>query len=139
MDLCILIQRHSYPIPKPYYSEHFKCMITPYLNNSINFCNKELAKDEMMDKLKNAVFDPTFNHFLQSMTDGNFINLTESKLQLIDQVAIFYRGKEGKLPVSKPIFIKLALNYLGDKLSDFNKLPFIVKQSLIQTWNNELE
>ena len=51
----------------------------------------------------------------------------------------FYRGKEGKLPVSKPIFIKLALNYLGDKLSDFNKLPFIVKQSLIQTWNNELE
>ena len=35
--------------------------------------------------------------------------------------------------------MKLALNYLGDKLSDFNKLPFIVKQSLIQTWNNELE
>ena len=139
LDLCILIQRHSYPIPKPYYSEHFKCMITPYLNNSINFCNKESAKDEMMDKLKNAVFDPTFNHFLQSMTDGNFINLTESKLQLIDQADIFYRGKEGKLPVSKPIFIKLALNYLGDKLSDFNKLPFIVKQSLIQTWNNELE
>ena len=139
LDLCILIQRHSYPIPKPYYSEHFKCMITPYLNNSINFCNKESAKDEMMDKLKNAVFDPTFNHFLQSMTDGNFINLTESKLQLIDQVDIFYRGKEGKLPVSKPIFIKLALNYLGDNLSDFNKLPFIVKQSLIQTWNNELE
>ena len=93
----------------------------------------------MMDKLKNAVFDPTFNQFLQSMTDGNFINLTECKLQLIDQVDIFYTGKEGKLPVSKPIFIKLALNYLGDKLPNFNKLPPTVKQSLIHTWNNELE
>lgn len=139
LDLCILIQRHNYPKPKPYYSEHFKCMITPYLNNSIYFCNKDTAKDEMMDKLKNAVFDPIFNRFLQAMTDGNFINLTEEKLQLIDQIDIFYIGKEGKLPVSKPIFIRLVLNYLGDKLPDFNKLSSTVKQSLIQTWNNELE
>ena len=54
-----------------------ECMITPYPNNSIHFCNKESAKDEMMDKLRNAVFDPLFHRFLQEMTDGNFINLTE--------------------------------------------------------------
>ena len=73
------------------------------------------------------------------MTDGNFINLTEDKLQLIDQVDIFYAGREGKLPVSKPIFIKLALNYIGDKLVDFNKLPPFTKQALILKWSNELE
>lgn len=139
LDLCILIQRHSYPKPQSYYSEHFKCMVTPYLQNSVNFCNKESAKDEMMDKLKNTVFDSIFNRFLQSMTDGNFINLTEDKLKLIDQIDIFYTGKEGILPVSKPIFIKLSLNYLSNKLSDFNKLPPAIKQSLIQTWNNKLE
>lgn len=114
-------------------------MITPYLNNSINFCNKDFAKEEMMEKLGNAVFDPIFNRFLQVMTDGNFINLTEDKLQLIDQVDIFYAGREGKLPVSKPIFIKLALNYIGDKLVDFNKLPPFTKQALIMKWSNELE
>lgn len=139
LDLCIFIQRHKYNKPEPYYSKHFKCMITPYLDNSINFCNIESAKEEMMDKLKNAVFDPVFNHFLQVMTDGNFINLTEDKLKLIDQIDIFYSGKESQLPVSKPFFIKLALNYLGDKLVEFNKLPSNMKQNLIHLWNNELE
>ena len=139
LDLCIFIQRHSDPKPKPYYSEHFKGMITPYLNNSINFCNKDSAKEEMRGKLGNAVFNPIFNRFLQAMTDGNFINLTEDKLLLIDQVDIFYVGREGKLPVSKPIFIKLALSYIGDKLADFNKLPSFTKQALILKWSNELE
>ena len=139
LDLCIFIQRHSYPMPQPYYSEHFKCMITPYLDNSINFCNRESAKEEMTDKLKNAIFNPIFNQFLYAMTDGNFINLTEDKLQLIDQVDLFYTGKEGRLPVSKPVFIKLALNYIGDRLADFNKLPTSQKQVIIQKWNNELE
>jgi hypothetical protein len=139
LDLCILIQRHSYPNPKPYYSKHFKCMTTPYLNNSINFCNKDSAKDEMTDKLKNAVFDPIFNRFLQAMTDGDFINLNEDVLQLIDQIDIFYTGKEGKLPVSKPVFIRLALNFLGDKLLDFNKLSSESKQCIIHLWNNKLE
>lgn len=139
LDLCIFIQRHSYPKPKPYYSEHFKGMITPYLYNSINFCNKEYAKEEMMDKLRNAIFNPILNRFLYTMTDGNFINFTEDKLQLIDQIDIFYTGNESKLLISKPIFIKLALNYLGDKLADFNKLPTSIKQTLIQKWNGELE
>ena len=84
-------------------------MITPYLNNSINFCNKDSAKEEMRGKLGNAVFNPIFNRFLQSMTDGNFIN------------------------------IKLALSYIGDKLADFNKLPSFTKQALILKWSNELE
>lgn len=93
----------------------------------------------MRGKLGNAVFNPIFNRFLQAMTDGNFINLTEDKLLLIDQVDIFYVGREGKLPVSKPIFIKLALSYIGDKLADFNKLPSFTKQALILKWSNELE
>ena len=139
LDLCILIQRHSYPNPKPYYSERFKCIITPYLHNSISFCNKESTKKEMILNLKDSVFDAKFNGFLHIMTNGKFINLTENVLQLIDQIDLFYKGKEGKLPVNKPVFIKLALNYLGDKLPDFNKLQSAIKQSLIQTWNNELE
>ena len=93
----------------------------------------------MMDKLENAVFNPVFNVFLQALTDGNFINLNEDTLQLIDQIDIFYTGKEGKLPVSKPTFIKLALRFLGNKLVEFNKLSTDAKQVLIHLWNNELE
>lgn len=139
LDLCILIQRHSYPKPQPYYSKHFKCMITPYPNNSISFCNKESAKKEMMDKLENAVFNPVFNVFLQALTDGNFINLNEDTLQLIDQIDIFYMGKEGELPVSKPVFIRLALKLLGNKLPEFNALSSDAKQCMIHLLNNELE
>ena len=139
LDLCILIQRHSYPKPQPYYSEQFKCMITPYPNNSISFCNKESAKKEMMDKLENAVLNPIFNVFLQALTDGNFINLNEDTLQLIDQIDIFYMGKEGKLPVSKPVFIRLALKLLGNKLPEFNALSSDAKQCMIHLLNNELE
>lgn len=139
LDLCLFIQRHNYPKPKPYYSVHFKKMITPYLNNSISFCNKDSAKEEMKNKLNSAIFDPVFNSFLQALTDGNFINLTEDKLKLIDQIDIFYTGKEGKLPVSKPIFIKIALNCIGDKLQYFNELPSTMKQCLIQALNNELD
>lgn len=138
LDLCILIQRHSYPIAVPYYSKHFKCIITPYLNNSINFCNNESAKDEMRDKMENSIFDVTFNKFLYAMTDGKFVNLTEDKLQLIDQIDILYKGNEGKMPVSKPIFIKLAFNYLGDRLVEFNNLPLLVKQNIIREWVSEL-
>ena len=138
LDLCIFIQRYTYPIAEPYYSKHFECMITPYLNNSINFCNKESSKDEMKDKMKN-LFDSSFNKILNLMTGGKFINLTEDRLQLIDQVDIFYNGKEGKMPVTKPVFIRFAMNYLGDNLIEFNKLPLSVKQYLIQQWNRELE
>jgi len=113
-------------------------VITPYLNNSINFCNNESAKDEMRDKMENSIFDVTFNKFLYAMTDGKFINLTENKLQLIDQIDILYKGNEGKMPVSKPIFIKLALNYLGDRLIEFNNLPLLVKQNIIREWVSEL-
>lgn len=42
LDLCIMLQRHSYPEAKPYYSKDFGGgWITPYLNNSITFCNKD--------------------------------------------------------------------------------------------------
>jgi hypothetical protein len=84
-----------YPVAQPYYSKKFQRMITPYLNNSFNFCNRESAKDEIKDKFDNTIFDSTFHHFLLSMTDGKFINLSEDKLQLIDQVYILYKGYEG--------------------------------------------
>ena len=139
LDLCIFIQRHHYPVAQPYYSEQFQCMITPYLNNSFNFCNRESAKDEMKDKFDNTIFDPTFHRFLLSMTDGKFINLSEDKLQLIDQVDILYKGHEGKMPVSKPVFIKLALNFLEGNLSEFNKQVPMIKQDLLKQWNKEIE
>lgn len=139
LDLCIFIQRHQFSKPKPYYSKGWKCMVTPYLNNSINFCNKESAKDEMKDKFDNTIFDSKFNYFLSCMTDGKFINLSEDKLRLIDEIDILYKGCEGKMPISKPIFIKLALNFLGNRLAEFNALSSIIKQILLEQWNKEVE
>lgn len=139
LDLCIFIQRHQYSKPEPYYSKEWKCMITPYLNNSINFCNKESVKDEMRDKFDNSIFDLKFHYFLSCMTDGKFINLSEDKLRLIDEVDILYKVREGKMPISKPVFIKLALNFLGDKLIEFNALSSAIKQVLFERWNEEVE
>ena len=48
-------------------------------------------------------------------------------------------GKEDKLPVSKPVFIRLALKLLGNKLPEFNKLSSDAKQHMIHLLNNELE
>lgn len=114
-------------------------MVTPYLNNSINFCNRESSKDELKEKFGDAIFGLITNRFLMAMTDGEFINLSEDKLQLIDEVDILYKGHEGKMPVSKPIFIKLALNYLGNKLVEFNTLSSTIKQVLLKQWNKEVE
>lgn len=139
LDLCIFIQRHNYPDPQPYYSDVFKSMVTPYLTNSISFSSRESAKDEMKDKFDNTIFDPIFQKFLLLLSGGEFINLSEDKLQLIDQIEILYKGYEGKMPVSKPEFIKLALNYLGDKLSEYNKLDPMIKQFLLQIWNKKIE
>ena len=139
LDLCIFIQRYQYPKPKPYYSKEWKRMVTPYLNNSINFCNRESSKDELKEKFGDAIFGLITNRFLMAMTDGEFINLSEDKLQLIDEVDILYKGHEGKMPVSKPIFIKLALNYLGNKLVEFNTLSSTIKQDLLKQWNKEVE
>lgn len=133
------IQRHSYPQPQPYYSEYFKCMITPYLDNSIIFCNRNTSKDEIRDKFDKAIFDPIFHEFLSVMTDGQFVNLTEDKLQVIDQVDILYKGYEGEMPVSKPFFIKLLLKYLGDNIEIFNKFPLLIKQEFLKLWNYKLE
>lgn len=139
LDLCIFIQRHSYPKAVPYYSNIFKCMVTPYSCNSVNFCNKESSKSEMNDKMKQAIFDETFHRFLQEMSDDKFIHFTEDKLQLIDQFDIFYNEKNYNVPISKPLFIKLALDFLKDKLVEFNKLPKDIKQAIIRLWLIELE
>ena len=139
LNLCLFIQRHSYPKPQPYYSEYFKCTITPYLDNSIIFCNRDTSKDEIRDKFDKAIFDPIFHKFLSIMTDGQFVNLTEDKLKVIDQVDLLYKGHEGEMAVSKPFFIKLLLNYLGDNVEIFNKLPLLIKQELLKLWNCELE
>lgn len=140
LDLCIFIQRHHYPAAQPYYSERFKGMITPYQTNSINFCNKDSSKDEMRDKFDNTIFSPKLNRFLLYMTDGKFINLSEDKLQLIDQVDILFQGKEGETsPISKPDFIKQALNFLGNNLSSFNKQSSTIKQGFMKQWITELE
>lgn len=139
LNLCLFIQRHIYPKPQPYYSEYFKCMITPYLDNSISFCNRDTSKDEIRDKFEKTIFDSTFHEFLSIMTGGQFVNLTEDKLQVIDQVDILYKDREGKMPVSKPLFIRLLLTYLGSNIEKFNKLPLMIKQELLKYWNNKLK
>lgn len=132
LDLCIFIQRHHYPMALPYYSKIFKGMITPYFYNSINFCNRESAKDEMKNILDNTVFDSTFHRFLLAMTDGRFINLSEDKLQFIDQIDILYEEHKGKISISKPVFIKIALSLFENNLSEFNKQNPLIKQSFLQ-------
>lgn len=139
LDLCIFIQRHQYPKPEPYYSIRWKCIITPYLSNSIDFCNKESAKDEMKDKFDNTIFDSKFHDFLSCMTDGKFINLSEDKLQLINEVDVLYQGHVGKMSVNKPTFIKLALSLLDVRLVEFNSLSSTIKQNLLKKWNKEIE
>lgn len=138
LDLCIFIQRHSYPKPKPYFSKELKCFITPYMNNSINFCDRDLTMNEMRDKFDNAIFDLTFNKFLSLMSDDKFINLSEDKLQLIDQVDILYKGNEGKMPLPKPVFIKHILTLFGIKLSEYNNLTADAKQGVLVFLNNLL-
>ena len=139
LDLCIIIQRQHYPAPQPYYSEQYKGMLTPYLVNSCSFCNKESSKNEMKDKLNNNIFNSKLHHFLSAMTDGKFINLSEDKLQLIDQVDILYKGHEGRMPIEKPVFIKQALKFLGHNLFAFNRLTPTIKQNLLKQWNEEVK
>jgi hypothetical protein len=138
LDLCIFIQKHSFPAAKPYYSKAFKCMVTPYLYNSINFCNREHAKDEMKEVLGKSVFDSTFHLFLKDLSDNKFFNFSDDIVQLADQIEILYNHGY-KMPVSKPVFLKQALFLLGDKLSDFNKLGKGTKQLLLEKWTKDLE
>ncbi|QRX64155.1 hypothetical protein JS578_02530 [Dysgonomonadaceae bacterium zrk40] len=139
LDLCIFIQRHGFPAAKPYFSKVFNCLITPYLHNSINFCNRENAKDEMKEVLEKSVFDPKCNLFLKDLADNKLFNFSEDKLKLAEQVDILYENNGCKMPISKPLFLKQALNYLGDELSDFNNLDQGIKQLLLEKWNNDLE
>ncbi len=117
LDLCILFQRHSYPKAKPYYSKYFGGgWITPYLNNSITFCNKETSIDEMNDKMKN-VFDPAFSEFTRIMGEGHVVNFSEDKLKIIDIVDIIYSPIKNGTNMSKPLFVK----HLLDSIPDYEK------------------
>lgn len=117
LDLCILFQRHSYPEAKPYYSKYFGGgWITPYLNNSITFCNKDTSIDEMNDKMKN-VFDPAFCEFTRILGEGHIVNFSEDKLKIIDIVDKIYSPIKNGTNISKPLFIK----HLLDSISDFVK------------------
>lgn len=131
-DLCIFIQRHTYPLPLPFYTETFKTFIMPFMYNSYSFCNRETAKREIEDKLKNAVFNPHFNQFLQLMSNGKFINLSEDKLQLIDEINLLYEKYDYDLSISKPIFINWMLHLIGKQLQLFNNYPSSKKQSILE-------
>jgi len=48
--------------------------VTPYLHNSINFCNRENAKDEMKEVFDKAVFDSKVSSFLKDLTVYKFFN-----------------------------------------------------------------
>ena len=132
LDLCIFIQRHSYPQPQPYYSRYFKGWITPYAHNSINFCNKEHAKDEMMDKLGKTMFNSKFYNFLQILTDsGEYYYFSETKLKVIDEIDAFFEGFENKRSLPKPLFIKIVFQLLGNQIDSFNTLSKTDKVSLL--------
>lgn len=139
LDLCLFIQRYQYPPPQPYYSKRLKGIVTPYLVNTISFCHKESSKNEIKDKFKKNIFNPIFSYFIAELAEGQLINLSEDKLKLIDEVDILYTGSAGKMPVSKPIFIKLVLNHLDNRLTEFNQSPPSIKQDLLNQWIKELQ
>ncbi len=137
-NLCLVFSRHSYPPSEPYYSQEFKRMITPPLNNSYHFCRKDTAKAEMLSKFDANVFNPSFCYFLELMGDGLFINLSEEVLQLIDQIDIIYESNKSTMPIKKPVFIKMSLYRLGDRLSFFNSLSQSKRQKLLLNWRQQL-
>lgn len=119
LDLCMLFQRHGYPEAKPYYTESFGGVwITPYLNNSITFCNKDTSIDEMNDKMKN-VFDPAFSEFIKIMGEGHIVNLSEDKMKIIDIVDRVYSPINNGTNMTKPLFIKNLIDSIPD-LDRFN-------------------
>lgn len=138
LELCIFIQRHSFPKAKKYYSKRFGCIINPTLCNSINFCNKELAKDEMRETLNNNVFNSQLHDFLNGLADNKFINLSEDKLQIIDQIDILYSKTELNMVIKKPLFIKFALKFFEGNISNFNELPQTSKELILNTLEKEI-
>lgn len=130
LDLCIFIQRHSFPIPKPYYSIHFKTWITRCAFNSINFCNKEYSKDEIMDKFGKTLFNPNLCAFLKILNDGDYYYFSEDKLKVIDAIEDFYSSSESK-KISKPLFMRTVLDLLGDQISLFNTFSTINKVQIL--------
>ena len=132
LDLCILYQRHSYPEAKPYYSKYFGGgWITPYLNNSITFCNKDTSIDEMNEKMKN-VFDPAFAKFTRIMGEGHIVHFSEDKLKIIDIVDKIYSPIKNGTNMSKPLFIKHLLDSIPD-FEKFNTKPEKEKEDYVRT------
>ena len=132
LDLCMLFQRHGYPEAKPYYTKYFGGVwITPYLNNSITFCNKDTSIDEMNDKMKN-VFDPSFSEFVRIMGEGHIVNLSEDKLKIIDIVDKFYSPINNGTNMTKPLFIKYLLDSVPD-YKVFNAKPIQEKEDYVKT------
>lgn len=131
LDLCILFQRHSYPKAKPYYSKCFGGWITPYLNNSITFCNKDTSIDELNNKMKN-VFDPSFSEFVRIMGEGHIVNLSEEKLKIIDVVDKVYLPVNNGTNMTKPLFIKHLLNSISD-FRTFNSKSENEKEDYVRT------
>ncbi len=131
LDLCILFQRHGYPKAEPYYTKYFGGIwITPYLNNSITFCNKETSIDEMNDKMKN-VFDPAFAEFTRIMGEGHIVNFSEDKLKIIDIVDKIYSPIKNGTNMSKPLFIKHLLDSIPD-FEKFNAKPEKEKEDYVR-------
>lgn len=132
LDLCMLFQRHAYPKVKPYYSKYFGGRwITPYLNNTICFCNKDTSIDEMNDKMQN-VFDPAFSEFIRIMGEGHIVNLSEDKLKIIDIVEKLYLPINNGANMTKPLFIKYLLESIPD-YKVFNAKPVQEKEDYVKT------
>lgn len=131
LDLCILFQRHSYPKAKPYYSKNFGGVwVTPYLHNSISFCNKETSIEEMNNKMKN-VFDSAFSDYIRIMGEGHIVNLSEEKLKIIDIVDKIYYPINNGMNMTKPLFIKHLLDSIPDFVK-FNAKPEKEKEDYVR-------
>lgn len=135
LDLCLFIQRHQFPQPTQYYSQRFQSMITPYPLNSINFCNKDTSKQELIEKLGDTMFDPIFFQFLKLFNDGHYYDFSNAQLEIIDEIDKFYIGHEGSRALPKPLFCKYILSSIKD-YKEFNRKKTEQKQAILKQTND---
>lgn len=58
--------------------------------------------------------DDFFDETGTDLADNKLFIFSEDKLKLADQIDILYENNGCKMPISKPLFLKQVLNYLGE-------------------------
>ena len=119
--LCLVIQRHTYPSPMPYFSSIFKRSIVPSVNNIISPPNLNTCKQELMQKLNDSLFNPNFASYLSVLTGGNYFYTSKETLNFLKYIDfLWHEILKLNDVVIKALFTKFVLSENIDIVS-FNK------------------